>query len=176
MHYFLDARRALSDCRRAVGMAHVQLLKSESSRSDPQFTSEGLVPASNRACARDQPTHRQAIRRGEVKMHQHFDPGSGEQSDAKCTTISIPGAQRMTGREPAVAVGDQWGRKSRCKPFEAAIDWKTEAGLSAQRIYQDLGDGDFRPCARSKRLSERPRASPIRQTDCCVLLRVRADV
>ena len=38
IHHFLDARRVLSDCRRAVGMAHVQRPESESPRSDPQFT------------------------------------------------------------------------------------------------------------------------------------------
>ena len=38
IHHFLDARRALSDCRRAVGMAHVQRPESEPPRSDPQFT------------------------------------------------------------------------------------------------------------------------------------------
>ena len=30
------------------------------------------------------------------------------------------------------------GRKSRCAEFEAPISEKLEAGLSAQRIYQDL--------------------------------------
>ena len=38
MQHFLDAKRALSDCQRAVGMAHVQRPESESPRSDPQFT------------------------------------------------------------------------------------------------------------------------------------------
>jgi hypothetical protein len=37
IQHFLDARRALSDCRRAVGMAHVQRPESELPRSDPQF-------------------------------------------------------------------------------------------------------------------------------------------
>ena len=38
MHHFLGARRALSDCQGAVGMAHVQRPESELPRSDPQFT------------------------------------------------------------------------------------------------------------------------------------------
>ena len=38
IHHFLDARRAVSSCQRAVGMAHVQRPESESPRSDPQFT------------------------------------------------------------------------------------------------------------------------------------------
>jgi hypothetical protein len=37
IHHFLDARRAPSDCRRGVGMAHVQCPESELPRSDPQF-------------------------------------------------------------------------------------------------------------------------------------------
>ena len=56
-------------------------------------------------------------------MNHHFDPRRGESG---------------AGREPAVWVAEQWGRKSQCEPFEAAIDSKMKAGLSAQRIYQDL--------------------------------------
>ena len=71
-------------------------------------------------------------------MHHHFDPGSGEQSGSKCTTISIPGSESVVGRKPAVSIADHLGRKSRRAPFEAEIGLKMEAGLSAQRIYQDL--------------------------------------
>jgi transposase len=60
------------------------------------------------------------------------------EGESKCTTLSTPGAERIAGREPAVSVTEPWGRKSRCAPFEAAIDAKMKAGLSAQRIYQDL--------------------------------------
>ena len=65
-------------------------------------------------------------------------PGSSEGSDSKCTTISIPGSQSVVEREPAVSIAGHLGRKSRCEPFETAIGSKMEAGLSAQRIYQDL--------------------------------------
>jgi hypothetical protein len=40
--------------------------------------------------------------------------------------------------QPAVSIAGRLGRKSRCEPFEEAIGSKMEAGLSAQRIYQDL--------------------------------------
>ena len=45
----------------------------------------------------------------------------------------------MVEREPSgLDCRSDLGRKSRCEPFEAAIGSKMEAGLSAQRIYQDL--------------------------------------
>ena len=65
------------------------------------------------------------------------------EGEAKCTTISIPGAETVAGKQPAVLVAEPWGRRSRCEPFEAAIDAKMKAGLSAQRIYQDLVGGEW---------------------------------
>ena len=64
--------------------------------------------------------------------------GSSEESDSKCTSISTPGSESVVGREPTVWIAERLGRKSTCEPYEAAIDLKMEAGLSAQRIYQDL--------------------------------------
>lgn len=49
-------------------------------------------------------------------------PGSGTEEQAK-STISPPGSA---------------GRKSQCQPYADEIETKLEAGLSAQRIYQDL--------------------------------------
>jgi IS30 family transposase len=46
--------------------------------------------------------------------------------------ISTPGS------DPPVA----GGRKSHCEPFEDFIKQKLEQGLSGQRIFQDLKDGD----------------------------------
>ena len=43
---------------------------------------------SHRRIARELGINRRTVRRihrGGVKMHQHFDPGSGEHSDSKCT-------------------------------------------------------------------------------------------
>ena len=66
------------------------------------------------------------------------------EEEAKCTTISTPGAESVVGKQPAVSVAEPWGRRSRCEPLEAAIDAKMKAGLSAQRIYQDLvGESGF---------------------------------
>ena len=44
----------------------------------------------------------------------------------------------MVGKEAAVSIAGRFGRKSWCGPFAETIGSKIEAGLSAQRIYQDL--------------------------------------
>jgi transposase len=96
---------------------------------------------SQRRIARELGINRRTVRRyveGESKCTSISTPGSGEDSDSKCTTISISGFESVAGKEPAVSVAEQWGRKSRSEPFAAAIDSKMKAGLSAQRIYQDL--------------------------------------
>jgi len=80
---------------------------------------------SQRRIARELGIHRQTVSR-------YSEQGS------KCTSISIPGSESVVGREPAVSIAGHLGRKSRCEPFETAIGSKMEAGLSAQRIYQDL--------------------------------------
>ena len=56
-----------------------------------------------------------------LKVH-HFDPRLGE-----CGWKGTGGLDCRT-----------FGPQERCEPFEAAIGSKMEAGLSAQRIYQDL--------------------------------------
>ena len=58
------------------------------------------------------------------------------EAESKCTTISTPGSEGVGGRRPGVSSYGHLGRKSRCEPFEAAIDSKMEAGLSAQRIWR----------------------------------------
>ena len=91
---------------------------------------------SQRRIARELGINRRTVRRyTEAKCTSLSTPGSGEPTEAKCTTISIPGADE---KEPVVWVAEPWGRRSRCEPFEAAIEAKMKAGLSAQRIYQDL--------------------------------------
>ena len=96
---------------------------------------------SQRRIARELGINGRTVRRyiqGESKCSTISTPGSSEESDSKCTSISTPGSESVVGREPTVSVADHLGRKSRCEPFEAAIDLKMKAGLSAQRIYQDL--------------------------------------
>jgi transposase len=96
---------------------------------------------SQRRIARELGIHRRTVRRyveEESKCTSISTPGSSDESSAKCTGISTPGSEGVLGGAPAVLRADHWGRKSRCEPFEAAIDAKMKAGLSAQRIYQDL--------------------------------------
>ena len=95
---------------------------------------------SQRRIARELGINGRTVRRyiqGESKCSTISTPGSSEESDSKCI-LSIPGSESLVEREPAVSIADQLGRKSRCEPFEAAIGSKMGAGLSAQRIYQDL--------------------------------------
>ena len=74
----------------------------------------------------------------ESKCSTISTPGSSEQSDAKCTSISTPGSERVLEGNRRSGLPERLGRKSTCEPHEATIDLKMEAGLSAQRIYQDL--------------------------------------
>ena len=105
-------------------------------------------PDVERRIGRELGINRRTVRRyveEEAKCTSISTPGSGEPAEAKCTTISTPGAESVAGKQPAVSVAEPWGRRSRCEPFEAAIDAKMKAGLSAQRIYQDLvGENGFR--------------------------------
>lgn len=77
-------------------------------------------------------------------------PGVGVE-EAKCA-ISIAGegpaveepVKAQAGKETASESPLAVGRQSKCAGYEAAIASKLEAGLSAQRIYQDLsGEGGF---------------------------------
>jgi len=54
---------------------------------------------------------------------------------------AIPPAGSETVQEPSPAIsptGSKAGRVSHCEPFRAVIEAKLDAGLTAQRIYQDL--------------------------------------
>ena len=95
---------------------------------------------SKRRIARELGIHRQTVSRysGEDSKCAGISiPGSREESDSKCTTILIAGSQSVIGSESASIAG-RLGRKSWCESFETTIGSKMEAGLSAQRIYQDL--------------------------------------
>ena len=96
---------------------------------------------SQRRIARELGIHRQTVSRyweGGSTRAGISSAGSGEESEAKCTTISIAGSESVVGKEAAVSIAGRFGRKSWCGPFAETIGSKIEAGLSAQRIYQDL--------------------------------------
>ena len=89
---------------------------------------------SRRRIARELGINGRTVKRyigAESKYTTISTPGAQEEWDSKCSTISTPGSEDVSSCE-------RLGRRSRCEPFEAAIGSKMEAGLSAQRIYQDL--------------------------------------
>ena len=79
----------------------------------------------------------------------------------KCTTNSTTGSD--SGPPGALLVNS--GPKSLCEGFAAAIGAKVEAGLSAQRIYQDLvGESTFKGSYQSvRRFVARLKASEPRR-------------
>lgn len=79
-------------------------------------------------------------------------------------TISTPGSNDLKAITPA-------GRRSLCEPLREVIEAKLEAGLSAQRIWQDLaGEHDFAGSYQSvKRFCRRMRQRlplPYRRMEC----------
>ncbi len=64
--------------------------------------------------------------------------GSPDSKDPK-PAISPPGSEAAVGPKPAILpIGSKSGRTSQCTPLQEVIQRGLEAGLSAQRIYQDL--------------------------------------
>ena len=52
--------------------------------------------------------------------------------------ISTPGSGAESEAKPAISTAGSTGRRSLCEPLRGAISEKAAAGLSAQRIWQDL--------------------------------------
>jgi transposase len=99
---------------------------------------------SRRRIARELKLDRATVRRhleGATANAAISTPGSGSAADSN-TAISTLGSESIGGSEPAgiatagSAVGP--GRKSVCLPWAGRIEAAVTAGLSAQRIYQDL--------------------------------------
>lgn len=81
---------------------------------------------SRRQIARELGLHRNTVRR-------YFR----EQDGSKCT-ISRTGSEEAPGAKCTNVRAGKVGRVSQCEPFAAVILEKLAAGLSAQRIFQDL--------------------------------------
>lgn len=77
-----------------------------------------------RRIARELNLHRRTVQR---YLKQRAD-------DSKCTTISTAGSPPKC----TISTAGKIGRKSICEPHRKIIEEKAGAGLSAQRIYQDL--------------------------------------
>jgi transposase len=97
---------------------------------------------SGRRIARELGLHRRTVAlyiEATAKCTIIATPGSWGLSEPKCTTIATSGSDTgPPGEEPTDPAVGKPGVKSRCERFEPAIREKLEAGLSAQRIYQDL--------------------------------------
>ena len=61
----------------------------------------------------------------------------GDLAAASSPVFSLPDAGTMAAMPP-VSISSPCGRQSLCEPFAQTIQVKVEAGLTAQRIYQDL--------------------------------------
>lgn len=94
---------------------------------------------SQRRIARELGLHRQTV-------------GHYIETDAKCTSISTAGTEseclaKCTSHSTTGPKEEErtaaTGRKSLCEPLSQSIREGLEAGLSAQRIYQDLAEGGF---------------------------------
>jgi len=72
---------------------------------------------------------------------------------------------------PAISTAGSIGRKSHCEPFREVITGKVEQGLSAQRIWQDLGvehdfAGSYESVKRFVRRIRSTRPLPFRRMEC----------
>src|SRR5882672_11371323 len=92
---------------------------------------------SNRAIARELSLDRETVSkylRSESKRLPETSAGAEPKP-----AISTPGSSPDANSKPAISTaGSLAGRKSSCEVWEAQITTALEAGLSAQRIYQDL--------------------------------------
>jgi hypothetical protein len=76
-----------------------------------------------------------------------ISPAGSEPTEGPNPATMAPGPEVMPGSNPPPAessepalspAGSKSGRVSHCEPFESVIKAGLDAGLSAQRIYQDL--------------------------------------
>jgi transposase len=103
---------------------------------------------SQRRIARELGLHRDTVARYVKQVEQRSLPNAPA-ADSK-PAISTTGSEACvdskqaisnTGSEPpkpAISTTGSAGRKSLCLPFQSVIEQKVAAGLSAQRIFQDL--------------------------------------
>ncbi len=113
-----------------------------------------------RRIARELAIHRETVARYVRGMS---DAPSGDSEAAVAAAGSEP--------KPAIPTAGSAGRTSLCAPYRELIEDKLEAGLSAQRIYQDLKgdhefDGSYESVKRFVRAVGRETPLPFRRMEC----------
>jgi transposase len=97
-------------------------------------------------------------------------PGSAGSEPAK-PAISTAGSEVGPEPKPAISTLGSAGRRSLCEPWRAVISEKAAAGLSAQRIWQDLHfeqdfAGGYQSVKRFVRRLCQARPLPFRRMEC----------
>lgn len=124
---------------------------------------------SRRRIARELGIHRDTVARY-VKQCQSQGPPSDE-CDSK-PAILHTGVEDETEAKPAIPhTGSVAGRRSQCEPLRKEILQKLEAGLSAQRIHQDLStehgfEGSYSAVQRFVNRFGKQRQFPFRRMEC----------
>ena len=76
------------------------------------------------------------------RLDSHSTATLGQDADAKINVsvqaFKLASAWALQDVLPMAVLATEAGRPSLCDPHRACIDSKLDAGLSAQRIYQDL--------------------------------------
>ncbi|MBI2498201.1 MAG: helix-turn-helix domain-containing protein, partial [Opitutae bacterium] len=90
----------------------------------------------------DRATVGRQLRRAEAEANAATNPTLGSEGDPSSNAASNPthGSESELPPKPATnpTLGSASGPASRCAPFAVQIAAGMEAGLTAQRIYQDL--------------------------------------
>lgn len=98
---------------------------------------------SRRRIARELGLHRETVSRYlRLAQSKPAIPLTGNLSEeAAKPAISLTGESEELVSKPAIVHAGSAGRQSLCVPLQEVIDQAIQAGLSAQRIYQDLVSG-----------------------------------
>lgn len=119
-----------------------------------------------RRIARELNIHRETVgRHAKQGAVAGFEVTAGSESKPANVTT---GSDEPPGAKPAIVTA---GSKSQCAPYQLAIEQKLEAGLSAQRIFQDISAevgfaGSYESVKRYVRFLEAITPLPFRRMEC----------
>ena len=123
---------------------------------------------SNRRIARELGIHRETVA-GYLPPKPAIPPTGSEGGSVSDPAISTSG--KIEAKPSILPAGSTAGRQSQCLPFEPQITAGWEAGLSAQRIFQDLVtdhqfSGSYDSVKRFVRRFGKPPDLPYRRMEC----------